>query len=138
MGYSTEFKGELKFKTEMTATQLSKVKAFLGEDCRNHPEWGRSDLTYIDLQLTDDFSGLQWDGSEKTYDIVDKVNLVIQQMQLLYPEFGLEGQLLAQGEDMNDRWMLQMKDGLAVNEAIVVTETKITCPHCGESFVLEQ
>lgn len=39
MGYSTEFKGELKFTTELTASQLAEVKKFLSEDCRSHSEW---------------------------------------------------------------------------------------------------
>jgi hypothetical protein len=45
MGYSTEFRVELKFTTDLTAKQLGKVKSFLGQDCREHAEWNKQDLT---------------------------------------------------------------------------------------------
>ena len=137
MGYSTEFRGELKFTTDLTAKQLGKVKSFLGQDCREHPEWNKQNLTYIDLELLDDFSGLKWDGSEKTYDLVEKVNLIIDELQKEYPEFGLTGKLMAQGEDIEDRWWLQIVNGKAIEVPIEIKGKKITCPHCGEEFILE-
>lgn len=138
MGYSTDFLGELKFTTDLTTKQLGEVKAFLGEDCRDHPEWGRTDLSYIDLELLDDFSGLKWDGAEKTYDLPDKINIIIEEMRKKYPEFGLEGKLLAQGEDFNDRWSLIMENGIAVKRDIVIKGKKIQCPNCEEWFIVEE
>lgn len=114
MGYTTKFKGELKFTTKLTPKQLTKIKSFLGEDCRNHPEWNKNNLTYIDLELLDDLSGLKWNGSEKTYDLVEKVNLIIEEMQKEYSQFGLTGKLIAQGEDIEDRWCLKIIDGKAI------------------------
>jgi len=138
MGYSTEFTGELKFKKELSIPELTKIKTFLGEDCRDHAEWGAEGLTYIDLELTKDFSGLKWDGSEKTYDLTDKVNLIITQMQTEFPEFGLTGQLIAQGEDIEDRWVLSINEnGKAVAKNVEVVGEQVKCPHCGESFKLE-
>jgi hypothetical protein len=55
MGYSTDFKGELKFTNDPTVKQLGKLQEFLGQDCREHPEWGATHMTYIDLELLDDF-----------------------------------------------------------------------------------
>ena len=138
MGYTTTFSGELKFKNDLSNKALGKLKSFLGEDCRDHPEWGRTDLTYIDLELTDDFSGIKWDGSEKTYDLVDKINLLITEMGKEYPEFGLEGELLAQGEDFKDRWMLVMENGEAKHREIKIVGKEVECPHCGEKFILEK
>jgi|ERR1700677_295897 len=139
MGYNTTFKGELKFTTELTTKQLIKVKSFLGEDCREHPEWGNTQLTYIDLVLLDDFSGLKWDdGTEKTYDLPQKVNLIIEQMRKEYPDFGLSGKLSAQGEDSDDRWFLNMVDGEAVKEKIPLPSDEIVCPECGHLFKLSQ
>jgi NAD-dependent DNA ligase len=138
MGYSTEFSGELTFTKELTAKQLAKVKSFLGEDCREHKEWGDTDLTYIDLELLDDFSGLKWDGAEKTYDLVEKVNLLVKNVQKDYPDFGLTGMLSAQGEDPTDRWVLVMENGKAVERKSVVKGKKVTCPHCDEEFLLEE
>ena len=137
MGYSTEFTGELKFTTELTGKQLAKVKSFLGGDSREHPEWGGADLTYIDLELNDDFTGLKWDGAEKTYDLEKKVNLLIKNVKKDYPEFGLTGQLLAQGEDVSDRWVLAMDNGKAVHRKTAIKGKKVTCPHCDEDFLLE-
>jgi hypothetical protein len=138
MGYSTNFRGVLKFKENITVAQLSKVKGFLGRDCRDHPEWGHTNLTYIDLKLTDDFSGLEWDGSEKTYDLADKVNLIIDQLRADHPEFGLTGELAAQGEDIEDRWILCFdKNGTAVRRDVPSLGQIITCPDCGHKFELE-
>lgn len=107
MGYSTQFAGELKFTAELNAEQRAKLEAMLGQDCREHPEWDDDQgLTYIDLQMNDDGDGLEWDGSEKTYELVEKVNLVIREMRKAMPEFGLTGSMLAQGEDVGDVWEL--------------------------------
>lgn len=136
MGYSTSFDGELKFTKELTASQLAKVKTFLGEDCRDHDEWeGAAGMTYIDLELTDDFSGLKWDGGEKTYQLTEKVNLVIREMQKVYPDFGLEGSLIAKGESRDDRWVLLIENGIAVEKEYAPIGGEIQCPHCGEYFV---
>lgn len=137
MGYNTNFKGELKFTKELTASQLAKLKTYLGEDCRDHPEWGRTDLTYIDLELLNDFSGICWNCAEKTYDLEDKVNLVIAQMQAEYPDFGLAGKLRAQGEDIEDSWWLVIENGIAVRRDIELKGRKVKCPHCDETFILE-
>lgn len=137
MGYNTEFKGVLTFNSDIKVGALRKLTTYLGEDCREHPEWDRPDLTYINLEITEEYVGLQWNGAEKTYDLVDKVNLVIREMQKKFPEFALEGELVAQGENMNDRWILKMENNVAVKKSIVITGEIITCPHCGEKFVLE-
>jgi hypothetical protein len=137
MGYTTQFKGILKFTKELNGKELKKVKSFLGEDCRKHDEWGRTDLSYIDLALTDDFSGLEWDGSEKTYDLQDKVNVIIDEMQKEFPDFGLEGFLVAQGEDVEDRWTLVIENGRAVQKPVEIKGVKIRCPHCSEEFIAE-
>ena len=50
MGYTTNFKGELKFTKELKASELAKLSSMLGEDCREHPEWDyEGPLYYIDL-----------------------------------------------------------------------------------------
>lgn len=138
MGYSTRFTGELKFTDEATATQLAALKGMLGEDCREHPEWGATNLSYIDLELTDDFDGLKWDGAEKTYSLDALVNVVLDQMRKRWPEFGLVGQLAAQGEEVGDRWSLLVDaGGRARRVDIALTGQVVTCPHCDMKFVLE-
>src|ERR1035437_3372149 len=137
MGYTTSFKGVLKFSYELSATQLAAVKAMCGEDCRDYPDWNTKDLYYIDLVLTDDFMGLVWSGAEKTCDMDKLVNVVITQMRKKWPDFGLTGQLQARGEDADDKWNLLIRNGLAVKVKVVPKGKPIECPHCHETFRAE-
>jgi hypothetical protein len=138
MGYSTSFKGELRFTSEPTAKQLAALSAMFGEDCRDHPEWDAKGLYYVDLELNDDFTGIRWNGAEKTYGLEQIVNVVIRQMRKQWPDFGLTGSLLAQGESLEDRWALHIgEDGFASKQAIAITGQRVTCPHCESTFILE-
>ena len=134
MGYSTDFKGILYFTRELSEDEKYGVENFFSEDCRNHPEWGRTDLTHIDLCFCNEEDGIEWDGSEKTYDLVDKINLIIKEMRKKVPDFELEGKMIAQGEDIDDRWMIVIEDGFAKETQLVVLTEKAKCPHCGEEF----
>lgn len=137
MGYSTQFKGELKFAKEPTASQLAHLQSFFGEDCRDHPEWGAKDLYYVDLELEKDFSGIKWNGAEKTYKLHELVNMILREMRKKWPDFSLEGKLAAQGEDIEDRWELTIEDGNAVRRDVAIVGQKLTCPHCERNFILE-
>lgn len=141
MGYDTKFKGELKFKTELSAKALAKLNTMLGEDFRDHPEWGGSGLTHIDLVLTDDFDGLRWDDeTEKTYDLPQKVTQVIKVMREAgFSDFALTGSLAAQGEEAEDRWDLVMDETgtVARQVQVPVPGTKVKCPSCRHEFYVE-
>ena len=137
MGYSTDFSGALYFTKELKASEITKLGSFLGADCREHPEWGQSDLTYIDLKFLNDFSGLEWNGREKTCELIEKINLIIKEMKKFFPDFGLSGSMLAQGEDIEDRWNLVVENNIAKRVDILMVGDKIECPHCGEYFYLE-
>ena len=148
MGYSTDFEGELKFKKELTGSQLAFLQKFLGKDRRyigyqngsdnyDSDKYGRNWYN-IDLKLCDDFGGICWDGSEKTYELDTVVNFLTDKMRLVYPDFELTGELNAQGDDMDDRWTLVMEDGIAVRVIIEIKGKKITCPNCEENFILEE
>lgn len=138
MGYNTKFQGELKFTNNPTVEQLRKLQQFLGADCRKHPEWGMEHLTFIGLQLLDDFSGIEWDGSEKTYDLVEKINLILSEMKKEYPDFGLTGELRAQGDEIGDIWKLKFDAaGNAIRKDVLMDDSIITCPHCNRVFRLE-
>jgi hypothetical protein len=136
MGYNTDFLGELKFTTELSAKALVKIKSFLGEDCRDHPEW-KSNGSYIQLEFNDDFTGLKWDGNEKTYEMTESVNLIIRETKKEFSNFGLQGQFICQGEDIEDRWLLKIENGIAIEKKIEIKGEKIRCPHCEEEFLLE-
>ena len=136
MGYTTEFMGTLHFVTPLTFDEESYLCSLFGEDRRDHPEWhAPHDFTYIDLELSPDGNGITWDGSEKTYGMVEMINWLIQHMRdVIMPQFGLRGELLAQGEDMTDRWVL------VINEAGFAEKRHTTerthCPHCGNRLVV--
>jgi hypothetical protein len=131
--------GELRFTNELKASELAHLKKFLGEDCRDHPEWEAKDLYYIDLEFTEDFGGLKHSGAEKTYDLDKLVNVVIRRMRIEFPDFGLSGSLEAQGERFDDRWTLYIgEDGLAHKKVRPITGQVIECPNCEHKFVLEK
>jgi hypothetical protein len=140
MGYTTRFRGELKFTHELSVPQLKKLESMFGADCREHPEWGplAAKLYYIDFETTSDYSGLVHNDSEKSYDAEEQINVILQEMRKIWPEFGLTGQLMAQGQDLEDRWALVMEDGLAHKRKIAVTGSRVECPECGHKFILEE
>jgi hypothetical protein len=141
MDYNTNFSGQLKFKNDVTSSKLAELNTFLGKDRRtigyrddNIYEDGKyGDHWYrINLILLDDFSGIEWNGSMKTYGLEDIVNFLIDKCQL-----ELEGELLAQGEDNDDRWRLVIVDGRAVKIDFPRIGDTITCPCCDVDFTLE-
>lgn len=142
MGYSTSFKGELKFKKELTASQLAFLKTFLGADRR---EIGFADdcdayvskdeyWDHIDLELLDDFSGLKWNGAEKTYGLEYIINFITKHMRNKYNDFDLIGSLSAQGEEAEDRYVIDMEEGIAIKKELNVKCKEITCPNCEEKI----
>ena len=149
MGYSTDFRGKLKFRNELSASHIAYLLTFLGADRRDigyDDPWDYIDGKYgkywyhIDLEFTEDFSGLKWNDCEKTYELENIINFLTYKMDEKFPDFDfeLEGQLQAQGEDMEDRWTLFMKNGKAIKLQRPKKGKKIECPHCEEEFYLEE
>ena len=138
MGYNTEFQGVLYFTHPLSKEELSQIESMLGQDIRDHLEWkDKKGLTWINLCLTDDNSGLMWNGDEKSYDMLDKIELIIRVMRKINPKFGLYGSMLAQGEEIDDRYYIYMhKPNVPMMKMAEPTdpETILQCPHCGERF----
>lgn len=134
MGYNTDFYGELDYKNPITDEQLGYLKQLIKTDLMNHPEWERLNLSYY-IELECDEECIRWDGSEKTYDMVEKVNLLIKVMREKYPDFELVGRLEAHGEEHDDIWALEIVDGVAVTKSLkVMIDEPVCCPHCKKSF----
>ena len=141
MGYSTDFEGELKFKREMKASELAALTKVLSKDRRDigykddsiyeNGKYGTY-WYHIELELTENFDGIKWNGQEKTYDLVGIVNWLIDKFNL-----ELEGELIAQGEDSEDRWKLIIQDGRAIKKEWPKIGQKVTCPYCEHDFILE-
>jgi hypothetical protein len=138
MGYQTKFQGQLHFTCELSASERAHLEEFFNADIREHREWGKSDeyATYIDLQFTEDLSGIEWNpDADKTYGMRTAVNVIIKEMKKIKPEFGLSGKLLAQGENLEDRWALIIgEDGYAKEVGTPPVDEKIQCPHCKQLF----
>jgi len=142
MGYSTTFTGKLKFKKELTATQLAYLNTILGKDRRDIGFEDDSKVYenkdnywyHIDLELTEDFSALKWNGSEKTYDLDSIVNFITKRMKAQWEDFELTGKMSAKGEDAEDRWNLIMVNGKAIKEELKIISKECTCPKCSEKI----
>ena len=113
MGYSTDFEGELKFHRELTVTETALLLSAI-QNNDDHPY-------EIDLELTDNRDGLKWNGCEKTYGMVEAVRHVIAAVKPHFELF-LHGTLIAQGEDVKDRWLL-IADGNNVYQQGVKVES---------------
>ena len=140
MGYNTDFVGQLSFASEPSRAVLAKINSILGKDIRDidpNPSESPGEFCYIDLELLEDFSGIKWDGSEKTYDMPGIVNYLTKKVREVDPSFCLVGQLAAQGERAEDRWILKMVDGVATVVPNSPTGKKVRCPHCEEDFFVE-
>ena len=128
MGYSTDFSGVLKFKdgTMETDKEHNLLEEILGADARERRDWkkfGSGILTHIDLCLSRDRSGIMWDGSEKTYDLPQKVSLLIRIMRSEFPNFGLFGTMNAKGERNDDEWSFSVEDDkVTIEESIAKNE----------------
>lgn len=135
MGYNTDFEGTLKFQYPLTAEQELFLRTILpgeAEDTDDHPEWikPKGYNGYVQLVIADDNSGIEWDGGEKFYDAQDAVNTVIMTMQAKFPDFGLEGKLLARGDEIGDIWELAIENGIAVKRDIKTEGDCYECPDC--------
>lgn len=137
MGYHTDYKGELKFTHPLTEEQIADLNTILGEFCPHHPEWNVPHIRSIDLEFTKDGSGLKWNGAEKTADLDHVVKFVITFMQAKYPDFGLTGKILAQGEAIEDRWQLYIEDGEVKTRDLAIEGKEIECPHCHRTFIYD-
>jgi hypothetical protein len=106
MGYTTTFTGILKFTSELTLEQ----SIFIDEINQSGPG---------DFIVSSDKTGIVWAGFEKTYDAVTQINSIIEAMQIKWPEFGLTGRLLAQGEEIGDVWHLVIDENGVAQEVRV-------------------
>ena len=120
MGYTTEFSGCLLFNETTTSEAKKYFSLFFDENWRDHPEWNAQHLSYFDYEFNNDETGIQWTGAEKSYDMVEKLQLMIDLTRKQFPDFGLcDGELLAVGEDRRDVWYLRVKNNIVSKEKVV-------------------
>lgn len=142
MGYTTKFSGVLKFTAALNEEQNTFLRSMFSLDSDSCMKDGwicpHGEPAYIQLCLSPALDGIQWDYSEKFYNATEAVNFIIDNMRRIMPEFGLSGELLAQGEEVGDVWKLAIgEDGFAHHVEIPLSGQKIKCPHCHAEFILQ-
>lgn len=66
------------------------------------------------MEITEDFSGLRWNGSEKTNYVEDMLNYITEYMHKAgYSDFELTGKMECQGEEVGDYYFIEMVSGVA-------------------------
>ena len=133
MGYDTEYAGELKFKRDLTGPELSRLKLILDNKVNY-----KGENFWINLEILEDFSGLEWNGNEKTYPLDEAVTALIEEMQEHVPDFDLEGEMTAQGEMIGDLWKFTVKESKAVRITVLIDGDIIKCPCCDHEFVINE
>lgn len=124
MGYNTYFDGILSFKEGlqmslkafallMDILQVNKKRLKVLQEANVLNEYESKHLESIDLRLSPDGNGLMWDGSEKTANLPEKIEILIKVMRSECPDFGLYGNIFAYGCEFDDPWEF-MVDGADV------------------------
>ena len=141
VGYQTDFTGILRFTRPMTLLELAYIEKQMGFDLPDDLKgyiYPHGKPHYVQLEVSNDKSGIQWDGNEKFYEAVNAVNFVIDNARREIPDFGLSGQLEAQGEEIGDHWFLVIgEDGYAKRVDAPKIGDKVTCPNCDHEFALD-
>ena len=76
---------------------------------------------------TEDRQGLEWDGGEKFYDYVEWMQYLIE--QILKPRgYVVNGQVTWQGEDSDDRGMIDVRNNVVHRREATITYADVDIP----------
>jgi hypothetical protein len=132
MGNSISYTGEFFFTTELSDAQRERLESYfdiVGID-------GISHKAHIAFEYTLNEDGIQWTVTDHNYYIDEILNYLIDSMQIEYPDFGLEGEMLVQGEDVNDRYLITIVDGRAISLGLNYGTTYVECPKCKHKHLI--
>lgn len=112
----------------------------------NSPPAGQPSL-WCQWVPTDDGQHIEWNGTEKFYCSVEWMQylmdhfigptpLAAPELDFLQPHT-LNGEITAQGEEYDDRWVLKVENNVASRVDQPRIGQKVCCPHCEEEFTLE-
>lgn len=130
MGYNTSFEGEIVLSRHFSEEEEDWIENEIYATSCDGPIFDG----WWALQHEDGL--IQWDGSEKTYDMKDQIKQLIHLLKT-HPtayDIKLNGSFLAQGEEIGDIWRLDVKDN-EVTRTNVLTDL-IECPNCSHRFKL--
>lgn len=135
MGYDTEFEGALRVEPPLDAEEVAFLRRFArsrrmkrkggpyinSSDERdvldfNTPPEGQPGL-WCDWEPSDDGSTIEWNHAEKSYDSTEWIKYLIEhflkpgalaigQVAAIKGGHVVNGEVVAQGEDMRDRWRI--------------------------------
>lgn len=153
MGYTTKFAGVLKFSRPMNGEQLRWLGGLLADydhewlgklaeetGYQRPPFEGDDDFRhYVDLRITKDFSGLEWDtDTEKNSGMVTALQVIQHALLTKFPEnpVHLEGMMTAKGEAADDVWAIHAVDGRIFRQNLKPPH-ETCCPNCRYWFKTE-
>lgn len=119
MGYDTKFKGVVSLQPPLTGEQIAKLRDFAEtrhSDSRDELLPGMPGL-YCQWIPTRDGSGIEWDGGEKFYESLKWMKYL---MEKFITPWGIkaDGEMVAQGHDISDRWLLRVKDNVVTRKKL--------------------
>lgn len=108
MGYTTTFSGTINFSRPLTFAEVAEIHAYTKGRHDGDP---MAPSIHCDFEVNSDATGLVWNGSEKTYEAIDWIQLICDDF---LDEFGVlaNGSLVANGESRGDVWRLDVKDNV--------------------------
>lgn len=138
MGYSTEFKGGLKFNRELTHKEWLELRA-LGEEYSSDLYAKYTDTpntipdSYLQWVPNADGTELVWNGGEKFYDYIHWLRWLIK--HYMKPrDLVLNGKIEWSGEEFEDRGIIYCADNKVTHHKVIV-EGLVACPNCDHKFV---
>ena len=113
MGYTTDFKGSLKFNKPLTIRQLKTIQEFDGKRPRSNLYVGSTmPDSWCDWAVDDLGESIAWNGSEKSYHMFEWLMWLRSNLLSAWGIVLLDGIIEASGEERNDRWAIICKDGI--------------------------
>lgn len=136
MGYSTDYQGQIRIMN-LDLEKVRILNEYLGKDKRDVTIPGGADklpFYFFNVELNVGMTALQWDGSEKTNGMLEMLNFLRQMAGL---EFGEGDNMVCQGEEGPDRYLLVVENNWIVKKTQLVGRAT-TCPECGHHFSPEK
>lgn len=123
MGYSTDFTGAFELSQPLSPEQIAEFNEFCMERHAG-PITPYEGVPGIWCDWKTDGVNISWNGSEKSYAMVEWGNLLLERFLKPWGITVAGGELLAQGERRGDTWKIVFRDGkfVKVNARIVYEE----------------
>ena len=119
MGYNTEFIGSLHFNKPLSLKEKEHFDTFKNDmNNKNSSKYTKEDICFFEFDISNDNSYIYWDNTEKPYDISAKLKLFIKFMLENNSDFELNGELLAQGENIEDRYKIIVNKNTITEEFV--------------------